>query len=59
MLTVDGVAEYCNKCFYYRGIPDNKKQCYYRVWEEVNVQAPSQVLRQSGRCKYVRGTKRH
>jgi hypothetical protein len=57
-ITSAEVAKYCKGCFYYRGVMKQKKQCYYRVWEEQDVLAPSIVLRWSGRCEHVRRTKR-
>jgi hypothetical protein len=57
-MTRHEIAEYCKKCYYYRGATPYIKQCYYRVWEEQAIKPPSQVLRFSGRCDYAKRVKR-
>jgi hypothetical protein len=64
MMTVEAVEAYCKGCFYYRGLPKHKKQCYYRIWEEEAVCQPSVTLRNTQACAYrrvknVRKTKRN
>jgi hypothetical protein len=53
-LTVTEIAEYCKNCYYYRGVTPFKRQCYYRVWEEERIKAPSLILRAKGTCEYAR-----
>jgi hypothetical protein len=58
MLTTIQIAEYCAGCYYYRGLPEHKKQCYYRVWHEKDITAPSTLLRVMDKCKYAKHSKR-
>jgi hypothetical protein len=53
-LSIAQIAAYCKTCYYYRGVTAFKKQCYYRVWEEERIKAPSLVLRATGKCEHVR-----
>jgi hypothetical protein len=54
MLTRKEVEKYCKGCYYYRGLPKHRKQCWYRVWEQKRVEAPSNVLRRTERCKHAK-----
>jgi len=46
------VKEYCEPCYYCRGIKASR--CLYRLWEESEVKQPTQEIAKGGECRFYK-----